>query len=176
MRGFIPYFDTDRTLLNWLTVAKAEEYYAAGTTRAVRSKKGQLRCLYLIPRGDGFATAAGAISSMSSAASQTVQRVRNDGGVVIAGPTTKEHRALGRGAVAVIEKERQGLKATFRPDSGGSVLRHLYIEPPTRQARATLPEKSNSAEYLIPLLSSASDESAQVAALVRSRRASTGGD
>jgi hypothetical protein len=84
----IPFYDTpDNRILAYHSVAKCEEYIALGAAYAVRSRKGEIKRLYRIPRQR-------AIFPVRSAASQTTQRVRNDFGVIISPPHSREHRKI----------------------------------------------------------------------------------
>lgn len=90
----IPYYDSDHALLSYMSEAKCEEYLAAGTARAVRSKNGSLRRLYRLPRVRPYGTAGAAVAAMHGAASRTTERIRNDVGILISPPLIREHREV----------------------------------------------------------------------------------
>jgi hypothetical protein len=88
----IPYYDSDHTLLGYLNEAKCAKYIADGVATAVRSRDGQVRRLYRRTRERVYGTVGAAIAAMHGAASKNTERLRNDGGVLIAPPWIREHR------------------------------------------------------------------------------------
>ena len=86
----IPYYDSaDGRLLNLVRDATAQRYLAGGVARAVRRRNGGIVRLYSVTH-ERVHVNAGAIHA---AASQTTQRIRDDGGVLIAPPLMREHRS-----------------------------------------------------------------------------------
>jgi len=92
----IPYYDSDKRLIDHLSLAKAERYVAEGIARAIRSGKDErIRRLY---RKSGlriertYGSSRDAISQMSGAASGTTRRIQNEWGVIVSGPMAREHK------------------------------------------------------------------------------------
>ena len=90
----IPYYDScDDSLLNFMSEAKAEQYLADGIARGVRRRNGQIVRLYRCGRERVYARVPDGIGALR-VASQTTQRMRGTGGVLIAPgkPNLREHR------------------------------------------------------------------------------------
>src|SRR5712664_2059737 len=85
-----PYYDADGRLIDFLPDSKCARYLALGIARAVRSR-GEVVRLYRVTRERSFGSARQAIAQLSSGSSTTV-RLRNENGIVIAPPWTREHR------------------------------------------------------------------------------------
>lgn len=88
----IPYYDSDHTLLGFLNEAKCAKYIADGVATAVRSKDGQIRRLYRLARERVYGTVGAAIAAMHGAASRNTERLRGEGGTLIAPPWIREHK------------------------------------------------------------------------------------
>jgi hypothetical protein len=84
----IPYCDYDNRPLDYVTPEKAEAYISAGVAKAVRQHRdGRIVLLKKLPRERVYAKGSDALGS----ASQTTQRLRDDGGALIAPPKIREH-------------------------------------------------------------------------------------
>jgi hypothetical protein len=85
----IPYYDpADGRLLNFLSEDAAQQYVADGIAHAVCRRNGRIARLYRRVRERVYLSPA----AVHAAASQTTQRVRDDGGVLIAPPWIRGHR------------------------------------------------------------------------------------
>lgn len=85
----VPYYDSaDGRLLNMLSDGEVSRYLANRAARAIRAKSGRVVRLYSIPRERAFDS----VAMLHAAASQTTQRMRDDGGVIIAPPCIREHK------------------------------------------------------------------------------------
>jgi hypothetical protein len=88
-RSEIPVYDSDGTLQELVSDNTAQRYVADGIAWAVRRRRdGRIMRLYRHARERVYATAFAAIGD----ASQTTQRIRDAGGVLIAPPFIREHR------------------------------------------------------------------------------------
>ena len=85
--SLIPYYDpADGKLLNSVTYDVAQQYVARGVAHAIRTKNGRIARLYRRVRERVYGTARDGVASLC-AASQTMQRVRCESGVLL-----REHR------------------------------------------------------------------------------------
>jgi hypothetical protein len=90
----IPYYDSgDGKLLNSVSEATAQQYLADGSACAVRRRNGQIVRLYRCARERVYVRPRDGIGALH-AASQTTQRMRGQGDVLIAPgkPGLREHR------------------------------------------------------------------------------------
>ena len=73
----VPYYDSDRRLLCFLSPVKCEGYLLNGIAYAVRAKNGQIVRLYRKAVGRAYGSAAASTAAMHAAASETTQRLRD---------------------------------------------------------------------------------------------------